>query len=95
VYPLGAVIKVGDTASDIQEGLNAGVWSVGVAGTGNGIGLAQVEFQALEASVRAQRLLRANEDLKAAGAHYVVDTLADLPSVILDIESRLNEKTAA
>jgi phosphonoacetaldehyde hydrolase len=35
VYPMKAIVKIGDTVSDIEEGLNAGCWSVGVAGTGN------------------------------------------------------------
>src|SRR5262249_12501695 len=29
-----AAVKVGDTASDIEEGLNAGMWTVGVSATG-------------------------------------------------------------
>jgi phosphonoacetaldehyde hydrolase len=35
VYPMKAIVKIGDTVSDIEEGLNAGTWSIGVAGTGN------------------------------------------------------------
>jgi len=62
VYPMKAIVKVGDTVSDIQEGLNAGCWAVGVAATGN--------------STR--------EVLQAAGAHYVVDSVTDLP-MILDL----------
>jgi phosphonoacetaldehyde hydrolase len=30
-----AAVKVGDTASDVAEGLNAGMWTVGVSATGN------------------------------------------------------------
>src|SRR5262249_6312451 len=32
---VAASVKVGDTVSDIQEGLNAGMWTVGVSDTGN------------------------------------------------------------
>jgi phosphonoacetaldehyde hydrolase len=35
VYPLAAFAKVGDTPSDIEEGRNAGTWTVGVYETGN------------------------------------------------------------
>jgi phosphonoacetaldehyde hydrolase len=35
VYPLSAFVKVGDTPADIDEGRNAGAWTVGVYGTGN------------------------------------------------------------
>ena len=38
-YPPSCVVKVGDTAPDIAEGLNAGMWTVAVALTGNELGL--------------------------------------------------------
>jgi phosphonoacetaldehyde hydrolase len=94
VYPLGAFIKVGDTESDIKEGLNAGVWSVGVAATGNGVGLSEEEFQALTAAERDHLVRKARHELAAAGAHYVIDTLAELNTVIEAVEARLKGKTA-
>ena len=89
VSPLASIAKVGDTPADIQEGLNAGTWSIGVAATGNGIGLASEEFQALPLSERRTRVERARRELKDAGAHYVVDTLAQLDPVLDDIDARL------
>jgi phosphonoacetaldehyde hydrolase len=35
VYPPSRCVKVGDTPSDIDEGRNAGMWTVGVVDTGN------------------------------------------------------------
>ncbi|MDZ7640112.1 MAG: phosphonoacetaldehyde hydrolase [Bryobacterales bacterium] len=35
VYPMAACVKIGDTPYDIEAGLNAGMWTVGVALTGN------------------------------------------------------------
>jgi phosphonoacetaldehyde hydrolase len=90
VYPLSAMIKVGDTVADIKEGLNAGTWSVGVAGTGNGLGVAASEFQSLEPEQQAERLRKARMELQGAGAHYVIDTLEELPSVVSEVEARLN-----
>ena len=95
VYPLGAVVKVGDTPSDIQEGLNAGVWSVGVAATGNSIGMAQEQFAALTEQERAAKIQTSRQTLQSAGAHYVIDTLADLHSVIAHIKTHLNGKRPA
>lgn len=89
VYPLAAIAKVGDTAADVEEALNAGAWAIGVAGTGNGIGMAYEEFQALSAAARASRLLEARRELEKAGAHYVVDSLTELVNVVDDIDSRL------
>ena len=89
VYPLAAIVKIGDTIADVQEGLNAGAWSVGVAATGNMVGLSRREFDALSATQREERLDIARHALKKAGAHYVVDSLADVDSVLDDIEARL------
>ncbi|HXX13842.1 MAG TPA: phosphonoacetaldehyde hydrolase [Candidatus Eremiobacteraceae bacterium] len=92
VYPLAAIAKIGDTPVDIQEGLNAGAWSIGVAGTGNMIGLSQKEYDALPAVERDTRLATARAQLKEAGAHYVVDAVADLDAVLDDIEVRLRSE---
>jgi phosphonoacetaldehyde hydrolase len=84
-----SAVKVGDTINDIEEALNAGMWAVGVAGTGNEIGLSAEDFAALPESERYVRLALARENLKAAGAHYVVDTVAAIEPVIEKIGERL------
>jgi phosphonoacetaldehyde hydrolase len=66
-YPLGAFVKVGDTPVDIEEGRNAGAWTVGVSETGN-----------------------SNRDaLERAGAHFVIDSVADISPVLDMIELHL------
>jgi phosphonoacetaldehyde hydrolase len=89
VYPLGAIVKVGDTPADIAEGLNAGAWAVGVAATGNMVGLSQTDFGALSQTERQERIAAGREALAAAGAHYVIDSVADLEPVIAAINERL------
>jgi phosphonoacetaldehyde hydrolase len=89
VYPFTAIAKVGDTPADIEEGLNAGMWSIGVAGTGNGVGLSCEEFHALPANQQRSLLADARRELQQAGAHYVVDTLAELDAVLDHIDARL------
>jgi phosphonoacetaldehyde hydrolase len=88
VYPMACIAKVGDTPADIHEGLNAGAWSVGVAATGNAVGLSYAEFETL-AGERELRVCSARAELQRAGAHYVVDTLAELDAVLDDIDTRL------
>ena len=92
VYPLAAIAKIGDTPADIQEALNAGSWAIGVAGTGNGIGLSQTDFHALSPVERERRLAEAHAELQNAGAHYVVDSLAEVDAVLDDINERLASK---
>ncbi|HYM25573.1 MAG TPA: phosphonoacetaldehyde hydrolase [Vicinamibacterales bacterium] len=84
-----AVVKVGDTVSDIEEALNAGMWAVGVAATGNEIGLNASDLAALPDGERRRLLDAARERLKAAGAHYVIDSAAAVDSVLDPIEQRL------
>src|SRR5690606_15450036 len=38
VYPPCCVVKVGDTVFDIEEGLNAGAWSIGVVAASSHVG---------------------------------------------------------
>jgi phosphonoacetaldehyde hydrolase len=95
VYPLAAIAKIGDTPADIQEGLNAGAWSIGVAGTGNSIGLSADEFFALPEAERKSRLAAARAELQNAGAHYVIDTLADAHAVLDEIDAQLKSATVS
>jgi phosphonoacetaldehyde hydrolase len=89
IWPAWATIKVDDTEVGIAEGLNAGAWTVGVALTGNLAGLARDELAAkTPAGVDAIRR-DATARLLAAGAHYVIDGVADLLPVLSAIEGRL------
>lgn len=89
VFPVEACVKVGDTVPDIAEGLNAGMWTIGVAVTGNEVGLPRDEWEALPSEQQARLRERAYARLHAAGAHYVVDSIADVPAVLDDIDARL------
>jgi phosphonoacetaldehyde hydrolase len=89
VYPMEAVVKVGDTLPDIEEGLNAGMWTVGLAKTGNELGLNEQEIRRLPAEVLQARLAVAYQRMRQAGAHYVVDGVGDVPALLDDIQARL------
>jgi phosphonoacetaldehyde hydrolase len=90
IYPLAAIAKIGDTLADILEGLNAGAWSIGVAATGNAIGMSCAEFKALTESERQSRISESRAELELAGAHYVVDTLDKLDHVLDEIDSLMS-----
>jgi phosphonoacetaldehyde hydrolase len=89
VYPLEAFVKVGDTLPDIEEGLNAGMWTVGLARTGNEMGLTEPQIAILDPEIREARLARAYKRMHQSGAHYVVDTIADVPALLDQINARL------
>ncbi|MBC8876692.1 MAG: phosphonoacetaldehyde hydrolase [Planctomycetes bacterium] len=89
VYPMEACVKVGDTLPDIDEGLNAGMWTIGLAKTGNEVGLNEQEIAELPAAELQRRLDRAYQRMAQSGAHYVVDTVADVLPLIDQIQERL------
>jgi phosphonoacetaldehyde hydrolase len=89
VYPPSAVVKVDDTTPGIDEALAAGCWTVGVAATGNEVGLSEEEWLALPAKARQEKVKPARAKLKEAGAHFVVDSVADLLPVVATIEAKL------
>lgn len=93
-FPLWACIKVDDTVPGIAEGINAGMWTVGVARSGNEFGLDEAADAALKRDApeeHARRLEAAKDRLRAAGSHYVIDSVADLLPVIDIIEQRMKK----
>jgi phosphonoacetaldehyde hydrolase len=89
IYPPTAVVKVGDTVPDIGEALSAGAWSVGVLRSSSEVGCTEQEWDALPPAERGRRLASCRDKLLAAGAHAVVETLAELPVVLDGLDARL------
>jgi phosphonoacetaldehyde hydrolase len=89
VWPAWGVVKVDDTEVGIAEGLNAGAWTVGVSVTGNAFGLSKDESKALSQAEFERLRAAATAKLAKAGAHYVIDSAADLIPVVETIDARL------
>jgi len=89
IYPPEAVVKVDDTKPGIEEGLNAGTWTIGLAKTGNEVGLNLVEVNAMPADKLAILVEKARGELARMGSHYVVDSIVEVPAVIEEINLRL------
>jgi phosphonoacetaldehyde hydrolase len=83
------VVKVDDTAPGLREGINAGCWTVGVAASGNALGWSLEQWTRAGDDAREHALLDARQSLLDAGAHVVVDSVADLRSALVAIESRI------
>lgn len=88
-WPASACVKVDDAEVGIEEGRSAGCWTVGVAASGNGVGHSWESFQALSPDERTRLVRRAGDALRAAGADYVADTVADVGPVLADIARRI------
>ena len=88
-WPARACVKVDDAVVGIAEGREVGAWTVGLSASGNGVGLDQDSLAALPADDRAQRIRAADVALREAGAHYVVESVAQLGPVLVEIEARI------
>ena len=89
VYPMNAIVKIGDTAADMEEGRNAGAWVIGLAMSGNECGLDLDEYRSLDPSRAREIREAASARLFAAGAHFVVDGPWDCLAAIDRIEALL------
>ena len=90
------IIKIDDTVSGIQEGLNAGCLTVGVARGSIYMGVDKYEDMmrldnvimdgsnnySLNYHNQKEKLKKSREILEKSGAHYVIDTLEELPGII-------------
>lgn len=84
VYPPAAVLKVGDTVVDIEDGRNAGCWSAGVINSSNEMGLTEAELKALPQEELQARSDAVTSRFYAAGAHGIGASVLSTPSMIDD-----------
>jgi phosphonoacetaldehyde hydrolase len=89
IYPMEAMVKIGDTISDIEEGLNAGMWTIGLTKSGNSLGLSLDETDRLDSEILKNRLSEIEISMREAGAHYVVEGIWACLPIISDINKRL------
>jgi phosphonoacetaldehyde hydrolase len=89
VYPPSAVLKVGDTPIDIEDGCNAGCWSVGVVDSSNEMGLGAGEFAALSEIEKEARRGAVARRFTDSGAHAVIGSLSELPDLVTEFGVRL------
>jgi phosphonoacetaldehyde hydrolase len=90
ITSIQSVVKVDDTISGVGEGLNAGCWAVGVARYSNYLNINSIEEANSLAEIEIERRIeQTREMLRKSGAHYVIDSIVDLPAVIDDINARL------
>ena len=90
VSPMWTMVKIGDTPVDIEEGVNAGMWTVGITRTGNEVGLTPSEWAAARDDERTRRLADAQEKLMDAGAHYVAESVTECEDILDRIQARLD-----
>lgn len=85
-----ACVKIDDTIPGVEEGLNAGMWTIGLAVSGNEVGMPLDEWKALPEVEQQAKRRRAYARMWQCGAHYTVDTIADIMPCIDDIQRRIS-----
>lgn len=86
---VAACVKVDDTWPGILEGRRAGMWTVALTCSGNALGLTFDQYKALPAQKLEQERQRIGQMFEGSRPHYLIDTIAELPAVIADINARL------
>jgi phosphonoacetaldehyde hydrolase len=84
------IIKVGDTMEDIREGLNAKVWTIGVIIGSSELGLSETEANNLPKPELQKKTAAVRNKMTEAGAHYVIETMAELSEIIKQINFQLS-----
>jgi phosphonoacetaldehyde hydrolase len=87
VWPAATVVKVDDTAPGIAEGRAAGTWTIGIAMTGNAVGLSAEELAVLSSTERAR--LQGVAAAELSNADMMIDSIAGLPAAVAAIDARL------
>ena len=72
IQSVDQVMKVGDTVSDIKEGKNAGVYTVGVVEGSSALGFSEKEYEKLSEEKKKERIVEVKEKFKNAGADAVI-----------------------
>jgi len=89
ISDVAACVKVDDTWPGILEGRSAGMWTVALTCSGNALGLTYEQFKALPQEKLEQERARIAAMFEGARPHYLIDTIAELPTVIKAINARL------
>ncbi len=90
ITDIRSVVKCDDTVSGIGEAQNAGCWGVGLVRYSNYMNINSLDEEAtLSAAEMQYRMDKTRDILVQSGAHYVIDSLVDLPEVVEDINARL------
>ena len=85
VRAIGEVLKIGDTAADMQEGKNSGCLCVGVLKGSSMLGLNEEELAGISHAETLALFKAAKQKYKEAGADYVINDITALPDLITSL----------
>ena len=91
VSDVRACIKVDDTIPGIEEGLSAGMWTVGVTISGNEVGCSLDEWESLDQAKKNHLRSQAIQRFRNHGTHIIIDSVAQLSLAVKQINHWLSQ----
>ena len=88
-WPVTRCVAVDDAPVGIEAGVNAGMWTVGLAGSGNGVGVSLADWQALCAAEQDRLMAPVVQEFTLARADFVIVSVADLALALAAIEQAI------
>jgi len=82
VLSIGDVLKIGDTAADMEEGENAGCLSAGVLKGSSMLGLSEDELAEKNGEEARDLFKSAKQNYREAGANFIIEDFRALPELI-------------
>jgi len=86
------VVKIGDTAADMEEGKNAGCICVGVIKGSSMLGLSEKEYAQTPPPEADKLTAQAHSKYIDAGANYVINEITALPKLIESINIAIRQR---
>ena len=88
VYPMNLYDKSRDTVSDMKEGRNAGMWTVGVILGSSELGLTEEEVESMDSVELREKIEIVRNRFVENGAHFTIETMQELENVMEHIEKQ-------
>jgi len=89
VFPLNQMVKIGDTVADIEEGINAGMWTIGLTKSGNELGLSLSDAQKADPIWLQEKIAHARHRLLDAGADFVAEGVWECLPILEEIDLQI------
>ena len=92
ISDINTIVKIDDTITGIQEGTNAGCWTIGIANYSTYMNIESIEqweTMSNKEKYEKKQYVR-NKMIEESGAHYIINEFEEIIPVIEDINLRLH-----
>ena len=90
LYDRRTIVKVDDTIGGVGEGLNAGVWTIGLYRFSNYTNIDTIaQWKSMKNSEFEEKVEKSKNILMKSGAHYITSSIKEIPEILDDINRRV------